>query len=276
VLDRAKVRGFRTGDNPASRKQGSPLRELLKDYDVVHPTTKHHASMPYQEVPAFIALNRAHRNQFCGKAPTSGERQLREERPLQSYAVEFQILTAARPGQVVNARWSDFILGNRIWNCPPERHKTGKKTNQPYVIPLSKEAQDILKEMRTRQDAARITSDHVFIYTGDVHYGKGTPGRPLGKKALWTFIRNNLNRTDFNPHGFRTTLSSWANDQDRYTHETIERALGHQVGNQTAQIYSRNSQRLEPMRLLFQAWAEFCNRTEPLGDNVSQFRNPVM
>ena len=185
--------------------------------------------MPYQEVPAFIALNRAHRNQFCGKAPTSGERQRHEERPLQSYAVEFQILTAARPGQVVNARWTDFENG--VWICPPERHKTGKKTKKPYVIPLSDQAENILKVMRAKQDAAGITSDHVFIYTGGVHYGRGTPGRPLGRKALWTFIRNNLGRDDFDPHGFRTTLSSWANDQDRFSHETIETAIGHKVGN---------------------------------------------
>jgi integrase len=178
-------------------------------------------------------------------------------------------LTAVRPGQAVNALWADFENG--VWKC--QDHKTRKKTKEPYVIPLSHQAQDILKVMRAKQDAANITSDHVFIYTGDVHYGTGTPGRTLGQKALWTFIRNNLGRGDFDPHGFRTTLSSWANDQDRFSHETIERAIGHKIGNQVAQIYNRNSKRLEPLRLLFEAWAEFCNRTEPLDAKVIPLRN---
>jgi integrase len=266
ILHRAKLKHYRDGDNPADMK--GPLGQLLNDYDSVH-TVKHLRGLPYREIPAFVALNRAHRNQFCGKTPTSGERRRHEERPVQSYAAEFLLLTAVRTGQVVNAKWSEFENG--IWTC--HDHKTRKKVKQPYVIPLSDQAMEILDVMRARQREAGITSQHVFVHTNGLHYGTAYPGRRIAEKGIVGFIRNNLGRADFDPHGFRVTFSSWAHDIDRFSNETIEMAIGHKVGNQMAQIYNRDSKRIEPLRLLFETWAEFCNRTEPLDAKVIPLRN---
>ena len=61
VLDWAKVRGYRTGENPAQWR--GHLYKLLPPRRKVQ-KVKHHDAMPYQDVPVFVARLRG-TNWFC-------------------------------------------------------------------------------------------------------------------------------------------------------------------------------------------------------------------
>jgi integrase len=78
VLDAAKAKGFREGENPA-RWRGH-LDHLLPKRPKL--SRGHHAAMPYEEVAGFIA-------------------RLRESDSLAAQALESCILTAARSGEIL-------------------------------------------------------------------------------------------------------------------------------------------------------------------------------
>ena len=261
LLGWATAKEYRAGDNPASMEGALGLR--LSPY--VH-TETNLASLPYQEIGAFMAELRAYRNKRWGRG----------ERTLSSYVLEFVILTAVRHHQVRDLRWQEINEDNKLWTC--QVHKTLKKTKQPYVIPLSEPAMAILTTMRERQ-AARGTSDFVFVHGPRVdtrpsrlplpsHAGKRMHG-----PALVAFLQDTLGRPDLTVHGFRTTFSTWAHEHD-FPGKDIEKALGHIVGDGESEMERRynRAKRLEPRRLLMDAWAEYCGRAEPLPVGVVPFR----
>ena len=98
VLDAAKARRLRSGENPAAWR--GHLENLLPKRQKL--TRGHHAAMPYADAPAFVA-------------------RLRERDEVSALALEFAILTAARSGEVLGARWSEVDFGARIWTIPDRK-----------------------------------------------------------------------------------------------------------------------------------------------------------
>lgn len=131
VLDWAKVRGFRDGENPA-RWRGHLDKTLPAPSKVQK--VEHHAALPYAEVAAFIG-------------------DLRQREGISARALEFSILCASRSGEVRNATWAEIDLAAKVWTIPAERMKAGKE----HRIPLSAEAVSLLKAM-----PQIVGSDHVF------------------------------------------------------------------------------------------------------------------
>src|SRR5262245_42233754 len=127
ILDWAKVRGFRAGENPA-RLRGH-LDHLLPAHRRLA-RVKHHAALPYGDVPAFM-----------------GELRAREGNTAR--ALEFTILTAARVSEVLGARW-DEISGD-LWAVPASRMKSRRE----HRVPLSGQAVEMLQ-------ALPRTSEYVF------------------------------------------------------------------------------------------------------------------
>jgi len=101
VLDWATVRGYRQGENPA-RWRGH-LEKLLPARRKVA-AVEHHAALPYAELATFMA-------------------DLRQREGTAARALEFAILTAARTGEVLGARWSEIDLEARLWTVPAGRMK---------------------------------------------------------------------------------------------------------------------------------------------------------
>lgn len=117
ILDAAKARGYREGENPAQWRghiaQILPARARL--------TRGHHKAMPYETIPAFVAA-------------------LRQREAVAALALEFTILTAARTGEVIGATWDEVDLDRAIWTIPANRMKAGKE----HRVPLSSRAVEIL------------------------------------------------------------------------------------------------------------------------------------
>jgi integrase len=119
ILDWAKVRGYRDGENPA-RWRGH-LDKLFPERSKVRKVV-HHAALPYADVPAFIT-------------------ELRARDGAAARALEFAILVAARSNEVIGARWSEFNLDNGMWLVPAERMKAGRQ----HRVPLASQALAIIK-----------------------------------------------------------------------------------------------------------------------------------
>ena len=121
ILDWAKVRGYREGDNPARWK--GQLDHLLPNSSKVKKVT-HHAALGYAEMA-----------EFMGK--------LRQQAGNGAKALEYAILTACRSGEVRFARWEEINLEDRVWIIPGERMKAGKE----HRVPLSEAAIAALNQM---------------------------------------------------------------------------------------------------------------------------------
>jgi integrase len=117
VLDWAKVRGYREGENPAAW-----AGHLQHVYAVSEGSN--YAAMSYKDVPAFLT-------------------RLRERDSASARALEFLILTAARNGEVRHATWSEIDLGAKLWTVPASR----MKLHREHVVPLSKQAVAMLKKL---------------------------------------------------------------------------------------------------------------------------------
>jgi integrase len=121
VLDAAKARGHRSGENPA-RWRGH-LDQLLPKRQRL--SRGHHKALAYDALPAFMA-------------------DLRSRDAVASRALEFLILTAARSGEVLGAQADEIDLEKRVWTIPPERMKAGRE----HRVPLSPRAIEILKALQ--------------------------------------------------------------------------------------------------------------------------------
>lgn len=220
ILDWARVQGYRDGENPA-RWRGHLDKMLPRPSKVrqVH----HHAALPYVEVSEFMSA-------------------LRSQPGFSARALEFAILTAARTGEVIGARWSEVNLADRLWTVPAERMKAGKD----HRVPFSGRALAILEEMKPAE-----TNPTAFIFAG------GNKGEPLSNMAFLMLLRR-MERSDITAHGFRSTFRDWAAERTSFPSEVVEMALAHTVGNKVEAAY-RRSDLFERRRRLMDEWARFCD-----------------
>jgi integrase len=221
ILDWAKVRGYREGENPA-RWRGH-LDKLLPKRSKVR-QVKRHAALSYAELPDFIAC-------------------LREQEGIAARALEFAILTAGRTGEVIGARWSEIDLLDKAWTVPAGR----MKANREHRVPLSARALAILREM---QAARRDDSDEAFVFPGR------KPKTPLSNMAFLMLLRR-MGRGDLTAHGFRATFKTWASERTGFQNEIVEGALAHVIGGRVEQAYRRGDM-FEKRRKLMDSWEKFC------------------
>lgn len=227
VLDAAKAKGLRSGENPARWRghldQLLPRRQRL--------SRGHHEAMPFSEVPAFMAKLRA--------APG-----------LSARALEMTVLTAARSGEVLGARWSEFDLAAAVWTVPAERMKAGRE----HRVPLPPPAVTLLRELEA-------------LKTGLLVFPSTKRDKPLSNMAMNMLLRRL--KVDVTTHGFRSSFRDWASETTGFPHEVCEMALAHVIANKAEAAYRRGDL-FEKRRKLMEAWAGFC--ATPPGGNVVRMR----
>jgi len=235
--------------NPADWAYVTPL--LSKKKHVPTP----HRSMPFQEVPQFLLDLRRYEDRSprrTGRLPIA-------------LALEFLVLTCVRGNEVCAATWKEIDPVNQLWNVPPENRKTGALTNKVRAIPITEPMQRVLDEMRRRNPDA-LPDDPVF------------PTQDNGKQAykvngLSTFVRRSLKRDDFVPHGFRNTLTNWAEHFEENP-LYVDRQFDHLPVGRVAQSYNAMKRpkaadpTIDGRRQMMARWAAFCERTEPLPAKV--------
>lgn len=215
VLDWAAAREYRDSDNPA-RWRGHldkvlpPTRKVAK--------VRHHPALPYKDIPAFMS-------------------DLRQRDSISARALEFTILTAARTGEVVGAKWDEIDDNNKVWTVPADRMKAGVE----HQVPLSDRALAILKD---------IPRDGDFIFVGM------KPSEGLSNMSMLALLKR-MDRSDLTTHGFRSTFRDWAAETTEFPNELVEMALAHAIRNKAEAAYRRGNL-LERRRVLMDGWSDFC------------------
>jgi len=218
VFDWAATAGFRSTENPTARiDRGLPRQTDRK-------TQKHHAAMPYADVPAFVRDLRMDQ---------SGE-------PACRLAFEFLIVTAARTGEVIRAKTEEIDLHAATWTLPADR----MKTNREHRVPLPDRALEIVAYART------------LAFGQGYLFASRNTGKPLSNMAFLMQLR----RWDlpFTAHGFRSSFRDWAAEQTSFPREVVEAALAHAIENKVEAAY-RRTDLFEKRRQLMDAWATYIN-----------------
>jgi integrase len=212
VLDWAKARGHRAGDNPAAW-------EVIGKVLPARGGPKHHAALPYTDIPAFMAS-------------------LTKRGSVAAKAMAFAVLTAARSQEVLKARWSEVDLDTGVWTVPAERMKMRKE----HRVPLSPSVIELLRGLY-HEDGR----DSGYLFIG------ARPGRPLGHTTLQQLLKRMNQSTTV--HGFRSSFRDWAGEHTAFPHDVCEAALAH-VKGKTERAYQRGDL-FSKRRALMTAWASF-------------------
>ncbi|WP_048886074.1 tyrosine-type recombinase/integrase [Aurantiacibacter atlanticus] len=221
VIDWAVAKGY--------REAGLPMPVIDKALPKQRAKPKHHAALPYADLPLFLP-------------------KLRKRETMGRLALEAVILTAARSGEVRLAEWSELDLDAATWTVPAERMKAGRE----HVVPLSPQAVALFKRMKLHR---RGESDLVFPGT--------KRGKPLSDMTLTKVLRDM--EMAVTAHGFRSTFRDWVAEQSSWPAELAEAALAHVVSDKTVAAYQRGSM-LEKRRELMSAWTDYCEGAS--GGNV--------
>ncbi len=200
VLDYAKVRGYRTGENPACWR-GNLAHTLPAKAKIAK--VQHHAALPHSEMPAFW-------------------KKLAKQSGIGAQALRFAILTAARTGEVIGALWNEIDLEQAVWTIPAERMKAEKE----HRVPLTQPALTILDEMQKQR-------------AGDYIFPGLKAGHPLSNMSLLAVLKR-MGRHDLTVHGFRSTFRDWAAECTDTPREVAEAALAHALSNKVEAAYRRS------------------------------------
>lgn len=194
-------------------KDGRPAPRIAASKRV-----KHHAAMPISELPAFMLG-------------------LRARDSISARALEFTILTAARTGDTIDAKWDEIDLERAVWTISDGRHKTGKT----FEVPLSRRAIEILDSL------PRVNG---YVFPG------AKAGKPISNMTMLELLKS-ATGTGYTVHGFRSTFRDWAGDHTSFPREVIEAAMSHQIKDKAEAAY-RRSNALEKRRELMEEWSKRC------------------
>ena len=163
--------------------------------------------------------------------------------PTTAAALKLAPLTFVRPGELRGAEWKEFHFDGEKpeWRIPGSRMKMG----QEHVVPLSRQAVEILSEIHQVSGGGR----YVFPSLRGAH-------RPISSNTINMALRSmGFAREEMTAHGFRAMASTLLNEQG-FAPDVIELQLAHQERNEVRAAYNRAT-RLAERRNLMQAWADY-------------------
>jgi integrase len=218
ILDWARVRGHREGENPARWK--GHLDKVFPAQGQIH-QVRHLKAMSATDTPGFMA-------------------RLAMQEGTSALALRFLILTAARSGEVRGAEWSEIDFDLAVWMIPASRMKAKRQ----HRVPLSNAALEVLQE--ARQCLPPTPTNLIF---------SNHKGGVLSDMSLTAVMRRM--GVDAVPHGFRSTFRDWVGESTQYPSDLAEMALAHVLPNKTEAAYRRGDA-LEKRRGMMDAWAFHC------------------
>jgi len=196
-------------------KDGMPLPTNSKNGN----GKRNHPALPWQEIPAFMA-------------------ELRQRESVSARALEFCVLTAARTGETIGAKWPEINLDEKVWIIPAARMKASRE----HRVPLSARAVEILQSLPRERG-----NDHVFI--------GGRKGEGLSNMAMLEMVRGL--RSEITTHGFRSAFKDWSSEATATPNMVSEAALAHIVGDKVEAAYRRGDL-FQKRRKLMTEWARYC------------------
>ena len=207
----------KTDKNPASELSGY----------LQTPKIKHQATIEVDEIPEFI------------KRLNINEARLYEQTRL---AIKLMLLTFVRTSELIEAKWEEFDLDNRIWLIPAERMKMRKE----HFVPISNQTFKILERLKIYQP-----NPNNLILPSPI-----TSKKPISKNTILYGLYRLGYKGKATGHGFRALAMTAIKEKLGYRHEVVDRQLAHAHRNSIDAAYDR-AQFLDERTQMMQEWADY-------------------
>ncbi|MDO9114531.1 MAG: integrase arm-type DNA-binding domain-containing protein [Polaromonas sp.] len=172
--------------------------------------------------------------------------------PIVRAALQLAPLLFQRPGELRAATWTEIDLEEALWTIPSERMKRGKDGKEfgdPHLVPLSRQAVEILKGLHG------YTGHGVMVFPGERSHE-----RPISENSVRTALITMGYTSDIHTwHGFRATARTMLAERLDIDPLIIEAQLAHAVKDANGRAYNR-TQYLNQRRNMMQVWADYLDK----------------
>ena len=157
-------------------------------------------------------------------------------------ALQLSPVLFCRPGELRHMEWREINWEESRWEIAAEK----MKMKQPHIVPLSKQAVEILKEHQL------LTGRGRYVFPS----ARGA-SRPLSENGVRTALRTmGYSNDTMTPHGFRAMARTLLDEVLGYRVEWIEHQLAHAVKDTLGRAYNRTSHLADRTQMM-QGWADY-------------------
>ncbi|MDH2066738.1 integrase domain-containing protein [Pantoea sp. GD03673] len=154
--------------------------------------------------------------------------------------IEWQLLTLVRPSEASGTQWAEIDFDLSLWVIPAERMKAKRE----HVVPLSKQALDILEVMRP------VSGNRQYVFPS-----RNDPKQPMNSQTANAALKRIGYGGKLVAHGLRSIASTALNEAS-FNPDVIESALAHSDKNEVRRAYNRSTY-LEQRKDMMSWWGTF-------------------
>ncbi|RJQ76185.1 MAG: DUF4102 domain-containing protein [Desulfobacteraceae bacterium] len=157
-------------------------------------------------------------------------------------ALRLAPLLFVRPGELRHMEWVEIDLDAAEWNIPADK----MKTRQPHLVPLARQAVEILRELKP------LTGSGRYVFPNP-----RTAQRPMSDNGILAALRRmGFEKSEMTGHGFRAMARTMLDEVLQVRVELIEHQLAHNVRDPLGRSYNRTTH-IEERRKMMQTWADY-------------------
>ena len=158
-------------------------------------------------------------------------------------ALQLAPLVFVRPGELRKAEWKDIDLETAEWRFMVT------KTDTQHIVPLSRQAIEILEEIKP------LTGNGRYLFPG-----ARSIDRPMSDNAILAAMRRmGIGKEEMSGHGFRAMARTILDEVLGFRPDFIEHQLAHAVRDPNGRAYNRTAH-LPERRKMMQDWADYLGK----------------
>ena len=181
------------------------------------------------------------------------------DEPVTRLGLKLLSQTFVRVGELRGMRWDELRENGSVWAVPADR----MKLRIPHVIPLSKQAQSVLKELEL------INGERDFVLQSPI-----SRSSPISENTFLFALYRLGYKGRMTAHGFRSLASTVLNEKSGFDHDVIERQLAHKETDAVRAAYNR-AQYLPQRRDLMQWWSDWLDQQIEFHQHASELRRQI-
>jgi integrase len=167
-------------------------------------------------------------------------------------ALKLAPMLFVRPGELRRAKWAEMDLDGAEWRF------TASKTGTPHIVPLPRQATDLLRELLP------VTKRSEYVFPG-----VRSASRPMSENTINAALRNSgFDGDTIVGHGFRAMARTVLDEVLGFRPDYIEHQLAHAVRDPLGRAYNRTAHLAERKKMM-QAWADYLEELRDGGNVIS-------
>lgn len=187
--------------------------------------------------------------------------------PVVRAALKLAPLVFLRPGELRQAEWAEFDLDGALWTIPAARMKRTKQqkiSGAPHLVPLSRQAIALLKELQP------LTGHGRYLFPSP-----RTDERPMSDNGVLSALRRmGFGKEEMSGHGFRAMARTLLAERLGINEAVIEAQLAHAVKDSLGRAYNR-TEFVEQRREMMQAWADYLDKLKRGAEVIPMHKKPA-